>query len=306
MSDPEAKRRKGDGEDGDPEGLGQESEDPEVTKALESMQDIQTQLDKVNDEASDRVLAVEQEYNKKRRPIYANRNAIISTVPRFWQRCLALHPGLANLLTQEDVDVLAFISELDVEDFDDIKSGFRVVLKLAPGNPFIENEVLTKEYHYGDDGSVKVTPAEISWREGHAPAAPSLGGKRRKGPSYTFFLWLASADVDPAGATPDQIAEALKEEIWPNPLKYYNTDEADLGEDELALDEDGLEEGGYLVEGEDQEEVYDDEGEEDEGDLGAELLGEGEDEVEGVEQPRYSFEEADYADTADEAAMSPM
>ena len=66
----------------------------------------------VNDEASDRVLAVEQEYNKKRRPIYANRNAIIRTVPRFWQRCLALHPVLANLLTQEDVDVLACIEEV--------------------------------------------------------------------------------------------------------------------------------------------------------------------------------------------------
>ena len=31
--------------------------------------------------------------------------------------------------------------QLDVEDFDDIKSGFRVVLKLTPDNPYIANEV---------------------------------------------------------------------------------------------------------------------------------------------------------------------
>ena len=48
MSDPEAKRRRADGEDADPEDLGHEAEeDPEVTVALASMGAIQTQLDKV-------------------------------------------------------------------------------------------------------------------------------------------------------------------------------------------------------------------------------------------------------------------
>lgn len=40
----------------------------------------------VNDEASDKVLAVEQEYNKKRRPIYMQRNAVFARIPQFWKK----------------------------------------------------------------------------------------------------------------------------------------------------------------------------------------------------------------------------
>lgn len=40
----------------------------------------------VNDEASDKVLAVEQEYNKKRRPIYTQRNAVFARIPQFWKK----------------------------------------------------------------------------------------------------------------------------------------------------------------------------------------------------------------------------
>lgn len=66
----------------------------------------------VNDEASDRVLAVEQEYNKKRRPIYAQRAEIIQKVPLFWQRTLLSHPTLADQLTDDDSQVLEFLVEV--------------------------------------------------------------------------------------------------------------------------------------------------------------------------------------------------
>jgi len=38
----------------------------------------------VNEEASDKVLEVEQKYNKIRRPVYVRRNEIIQKIPDFW------------------------------------------------------------------------------------------------------------------------------------------------------------------------------------------------------------------------------
>lgn len=38
----------------------------------------------VNEEASDKVLEVEQKYNVIRRPVYVKRNEIIKAIPDFW------------------------------------------------------------------------------------------------------------------------------------------------------------------------------------------------------------------------------
>lgn len=38
----------------------------------------------VNEEASDKVLEVEQKYNEIRRPVYNKRNDIIQNIPDFW------------------------------------------------------------------------------------------------------------------------------------------------------------------------------------------------------------------------------
>lgn len=38
----------------------------------------------VNEEASDKVLEVEQKYNEVRRPVYNKRNQIIQNIPDFW------------------------------------------------------------------------------------------------------------------------------------------------------------------------------------------------------------------------------
>lgn len=38
----------------------------------------------MNEEASDKVLEVEQKYNELRRPVYEKRNEIIKSIPDFW------------------------------------------------------------------------------------------------------------------------------------------------------------------------------------------------------------------------------
>ncbi|GLC48296.1 hypothetical protein PLESTB_000080700 [Pleodorina starrii] len=232
------------------------------------LEECQKALDKVNDEASDRVLAVEQEYNKKRRPIYAERAEIIKKVPQFWQRVLSSHVTLADQLSDDDAAVLEYVTEVDVVDFDDIKSGFQIVLSFSPDNPYFSNPSLTKAFHYGDDGKVTIEAPTINWKEGHAPALPTLDGQY--GPSYIFFTWMATNEPIGAG-TPDEIAEILKDEIWPNPVKYYyapalgQREYEDMEDEDAVLEEEEFE--GVLVqgdegeEGEGEEELIYDEGE---------------------------------------------
>ena len=51
----------------------------------------------VNDEASDKVLQIEVEYNQKRQPIYKERSEHLKKLPDFWQLCILQHPVLRSL-----------------------------------------------------------------------------------------------------------------------------------------------------------------------------------------------------------------
>ncbi|KAE7996418.1 hypothetical protein FH972_001145 [Carpinus fangiana] len=64
-------------------------------------------------EASDKVLEVEQQYNGIRRPFLS-------------------HPALGELLTEEDQKIFEYLSSLEVEDFKDVKSGYSITLHFNP------------------------------------------------------------------------------------------------------------------------------------------------------------------------------
>lgn len=60
------------------------SDDPQCQKALEEIDDCQSQIDSLNEQASEEILAVEVRYNSLRKPHYTKRAEIISKVPHFW------------------------------------------------------------------------------------------------------------------------------------------------------------------------------------------------------------------------------
>lgn len=45
---------------------------------------------KINEEASDKVLEVEQKYNEVRKPVYDKRNEIIKSIPDFWLTAVSI------------------------------------------------------------------------------------------------------------------------------------------------------------------------------------------------------------------------
>jgi template-activating factor I len=242
----------------DPEDAGEDFDE-----SLRSLETIQDEIEKLNDEATEEILQVERKYNGKRRPYYKRRNEIIREIPGFWLKVFTSHEMLTALLDENDQAVFKYLKELNVEDHDDVKSGYKISLTFDP-NPFFKNSVLSKEFRYDKDGNLTVVPTPIDWKDGKdltkkPPAKDSKGKRQREDESESFFTWFSPEDQDL------ELAEIIKEELWPNPGKFF------LGLAEEEDLEEAEEEGGEEVEGEvegEGEEAED--GAEEEGEEGAE------------------------------------
>jgi len=207
------------------------------------LEGLQENIEELNDKATEEILEVERKYNRLRKPLYERRNQAIRKIPEFWVKVFTTQEMLAALLIENDLAAFKYLRELNVEDHDDVKSGFKISLTFDP-NPFFKNSVLSKEFLYDKDGNLTVIPTRIEWKDGKdlTQKQPSKGKRGREEESESFFTWFNEEDQDL------ELAEIIKEDLWPNPAKYY-----------FGLEEEAEEEG-EDGEGEDGEEG--DEGEE--------------------------------------------
>jgi len=209
--------------------------------AVQKIDEIQESIDKINDEASEEILKVEQRFNKMRQPHYVERAEIISRIPRFWVTCFLHHPQISSILNEDDERSLAHLLKLEVQEFDDIKSGYKISLHFEK-NPFFSNDVISKEFHLGEGGEPTFSNTPINWHPGKEPAAThSANGKQTAGAKRAlpcevteggFFAWFE--EKDPLAA---EVGEIIKDDLWPNPLQYYLNHELE-GEDEEEEEED--------------------------------------------------------------------
>ncbi|KAH9512936.1 hypothetical protein Btru_037106 [Bulinus truncatus] len=241
--------------------------------ALEDIDACQTEIDTLNEKASEEILSVEQKYNKLRRPHYNKRNEMIQKIPNFWWTAFTNHPQISAILTNEEVDCMQSLTSVDVEEFEDIKSGYKVTFTFRE-NPYFTNDKLVKEFHLASSGEPQSKSTEINWKEGKdltkQNTSESNGRKRKMEPILSFFTWFTN-NSDPNA---DEIAEVIKDDMWPNPLQYYLASEAGASSDHGDSDEDDEEEddeddGSAVVIGDDSDEdqeVYVDENERDDAD----------------------------------------
>jgi template-activating factor I len=118
----------------------------------------------INEDSAEQVLQVEQRYNAVRRPVYEKRAQMIAELPQFWATCFAQHGYFADILSDADLEVLAFLQQLDVVDNADIKSGFRIIFTWAE-NPYFTNQTLTKTFTFTSDSTQQVKGTRIDWKE---------------------------------------------------------------------------------------------------------------------------------------------
>ena len=135
-----------------------------MQKAFEVIGDVQNEIDRLNEQASEEILQVEQKYNKLRQPNYKKRlfrwrkknkrnrsslyflkgSDLISKIPSFWISVFLNHPQLSSYLDSNDENILQHLKRVDVEEVnfsfvnpfilfflfflqhDDIKSGYRI------------------------------------------------------------------------------------------------------------------------------------------------------------------------------------
>ncbi|KAF3444783.1 hypothetical protein FNV43_RR14476 [Rhamnella rubrinervis] len=233
--------------------------DGELVLSIEKLQEVQDELEKVIEEASDKVLEVEQKYNEIRRPVYLRRNDIIKSIPDFWLTAFLSHPALCDLLTEEDQKIFKYLDSLDVEDFKDVKLGYSITFNFNE-NPYFEDTKLTKTFTFFDEGTTKITGTTIKWKEGMAAANGvnhEKKGNKRPLAEESFFSWFGETQQKDIAELHDEVAEIIKEDLWPNPLKYFNN-EAD------EEDSDGDEEEEENGDDDDDDEQDDDEEEGDE------------------------------------------
>jgi template-activating factor I len=230
----------------------QRSVDEKESEALEQIDNFQGEIDALNEKASDEILKIEQKYNKLRKPFYEKRNEAIKKIPNFWLTAFINHPQISSILEEDEEECLHFLEAIDVEEFEDIRSGYRINFHFEE-NPFFTNKTLTKEFHLGTaNGKEKEkeettqptsTNTKIEWKPDrnlleqleHQRAS----GKRKRNSDYkSFFAWFTDNN-DPAC---DEVAELIKDDLWPNPLQYFlvpgdNDDIEVEGEEDLADEE---------------------------------------------------------------------
>lgn len=248
--------------------------DDETQKALEEIDATQNEIDALNEKASEEILKVEQKYNKFRRPYFEKRNDIIRKIPKFWLTAFINHPKISAIIEEDEEDCLQYLSKLVVEEFEDIKSGYRIKLHFQNDkNPYFSNEVLTKEFHLGSSGDPASTSTPIQWKEGfdltakaaqRAAAAKGGASRKRAVENLTFFTWF----TDNGDPSMDEIAEVIKDEMWPNPLQYFLVPDIEVEngneDDEEDLDEEEEVDESVVVLEEEEEEMEGEEGEEEE------------------------------------------
>jgi template-activating factor I len=186
---------------------------------LERIVSIQGEIDTLNERASEEILHVEQKYNGLRQPHFERRSELIKELPDFWSTALLNHPQFSELFGEEDETVLQYLENIRVDEFEDVKSGYKVSMFFRP-NPYFENEVLSKEYALDTNGESMIKGTEIKWKPGKDITEKSVveSKERKRGHEDigSFFLWFS--DLDPSS---DEPAELIKDDIWPNPLQFY-------------------------------------------------------------------------------------
>jgi len=251
--------------------------DNEHQDIVEKIDSIQGQIDGLNEQASEEILQVEQKYNNLRKPFFGKRADLIKKIPKFWVTVFVNHPQISALLDEEDEEALHYLQSVEVEEFEDIKSGYKIRFHFSE-NPYFENELICKEFMLSESGEQTCKSTNIRWKENmdlttrQSETAAKAGQKRQHEEPESFFSWFN----DQSEVGTDEVGELIKDEIWPNPLQFF----LGGGNDTEEGEED--DENVVLIEDEDDDDDDDDE-EPDEGDFDGEEDDEEFDEEEGDE-----------------------
>jgi|EP00670_Eutreptiella_braarudii_P002789 template-activating factor I len=219
--------------------------------AANELQQLQNKVEEIEEQFDQKVLELQSSFNKQKRPIYIERNEVISKIPNFWFTAFQHHPEVHSFLGTEDESIFKHVTSLLVDEKENVKNGYKITMSFN-SNDYFDNAELWKEITFADNGEAEVTQSGVKWKPGKNPAeaASKKGDKKRAREEQSFFSFF-----DEKQPEDEDLAGLIKDEMWPNPLQYYSGevqfDDDDDDDLEEGFDEDEEEE----LEGEEEEEA---------------------------------------------------
>ncbi|KAF3825288.1 hypothetical protein GH733_005922 [Mirounga leonina] len=100
--------------------------------------------EKEQQEAIKHIDEVQNEIDLMNKPV-----RIDSQNPQFWVTTFVNHPQVSALLGEEDEEALHYLTRVEVTEFEDIKSGYRIDFYFDE-NPYFKNKISSKEFHLNE------------------------------------------------------------------------------------------------------------------------------------------------------------
>lgn len=122
------------------------------------------------------------------------------------------HPQLSLTIPEEQQQCLQYLQNLLIEEFEDIKNGYKIIMKFEANNPYFENDTLVKEYRLGGNGQPKSVVTPIKWKTGKNLLAESSDktARKRKAADSSFFSWF----TDSKHSSLDEIADVSHQKSY--------------------------------------------------------------------------------------------
>uniref|UniRef100_UPI0016599705 testis-specific Y-encoded protein 4-like n=1 Tax=Halichoerus grypus TaxID=9711 RepID=UPI0016599705 len=165
---------------------------PEARRApslssLEALEALQSDMEPVNKEASKSHSRLKLTFRQRRQRLLEHRSSLIRGIPGFWAKAFVNHPQMSAMISEEDEDLLGYMMDLKVEELSFPRDGRKILLFFLK-NPYVQNEVVVKEYVLSAAGYGPSHSPPIQWHQNYEQEAYS---RRHHNTSPNFFNWFS-------------------------------------------------------------------------------------------------------------------
>nr|XP_035972670.1 testis-specific Y-encoded protein 3-like [Halichoerus grypus] len=196
--------------------------------SLEALEALQSELESVNKQASRSYSRLRLKLRQRRQRHLEHRSALIRGIRGFWANAFVNHPQMSAKISKQDEALLGYMTDLKVEEVR-FPRDCRKILLFFRKNPYVQNEVVVKEYVLSAAGYGLSHSTPIQWHQNYEREAYR---RRHHNTSPNFFNWFS----DHSFAGSSRIAEIILDDLWPNPLQYYVRKKAPGGGTDTAGD----------------------------------------------------------------------
>lgn len=185
----------------------------------------------LDNECAKEQMAIQRQFDEKKKPIFNERRSIIEKIPKFWAETISKHPVFQENIHPEDLEVLEFLKDIELEDNLDDEGSYRIKLIFDEAvSNLMKPNILVKHVVFKDNEEIVKEVTEISWAKESPRAAieKKFSGAENKeeeyGRSIVSFFDFFSEHIPEESI---DIGEIIRRDIFHAPLLYYCEDELD-------------------------------------------------------------------------------